>query len=192
MNRLAHAPIPMDAAPTADIRAMYEDVITRAMAHAERLVSREQAFEIAHDVALEMIGRPPNMVSGALIYVAVTSRLRNIRRTTERRAALEGAWHEMREGVRPAWSQPGAELEMRELRARVDAVIADMPAAMRDAFVLVREQELTYSEAAARLGVGVGTIHTQLSRANARLRDCVERYRSDAPNPSASRKARHP
>ncbi len=166
-----------------DARRIYEEVLVRAMAHAERLLPREQAFEIAHDVALEMIGRPAKLVSGALIYVAVTSRLRNMRRSTVRRAALEGAYLEARERVHPAWSQPGSELEASELRARIDGVMAGMPTGMRDAFVLVREQELSYKEAALRLGVSVGTIHTQLSRANALLRECVERYHAAAPEP---------
>ena len=53
-----------------------------------------------------------------------------------------------------------------------------MPRAMRETFLLVRDEELSYKEAAARLGVSVGTVHTQLSRANALLRECIQRYQA--------------
>ena len=43
---------------------------------------------------------------------------------------------------------------------------------------LVRDEELSYKDAAARLGVAVGTVHTQLSRANALLRECIQRYQA--------------
>jgi DNA-directed RNA polymerase specialized sigma24 family protein len=59
---------------------------------------------------------------------------------------------------------------------------------MRSVFVLVREEELSYKETAARLGITVGTVHTQLSRANALLRDAVANYQSDKPSAHQSRK----
>ena len=79
----------------------------------------------------------------------------------------------------PAWARPGADLEARELGDRIAQVVARMPRGMREAFLLVREERLSYREAAERLGVGVGTIHTQLARAGVLLRECVKAYHDD-------------
>jgi RNA polymerase sigma-70 factor (ECF subfamily) len=194
MNRLAPLPPRMDdqaSASPPDQRRTYEEILVRAMRYAARIVSRDQAFEIAHDVAVEMLRRPAaSQTSGPLLYLAVTSKLRNAARATQRRAAREGAYLETRSAAVPAWAQPGADLEAGELRERIQEVVARMPSGMREVFLLVREEELSYKETATRLGVSVGTVHTQLSRAAALLRECVKRYQADSPNASRSRKGR--
>jgi RNA polymerase sigma-70 factor (ECF subfamily) len=162
-------------------REAYEELLARALRHARRLLPPEQAFEVAHDVALEMLRRPPGPIGGGLLYVAVTARLRIAAREAGRRATRDRAYLEMTSTSIPAWAQPGSELEAKELDERITAAVAEMPRAMRETFLLVREEELSYKDAAARLGVSVGTIHTQMSRALAVLRDCVERYESGAP-----------
>jgi RNA polymerase sigma-70 factor (ECF subfamily) len=166
-----------DHAPARDPRRTYEEILVRAMQYAERLVPRDQAFEVAHEVAVELLNHPPEQVNATLLYIRVTSRVRNVWRGSQRRAALDRAWVENRSSAMPAWAEPGADLEARELHQRIREVLMGMPPAMREAFLLVREEELSYKETAARLGISVGTVHTQLSRANALLRECVERYR---------------
>jgi RNA polymerase sigma-70 factor (ECF subfamily) len=161
-----------------DDRQRYEEILIRAMRYAERVVDRETAFEIAHEVAVEMLEEPSRPVTGTLLYLRVTSRLRNQWRAGSRRAVVEGAYLQARAGASPSWSQPGSALEVRELHDRIRRTLMRMPSGMREAFLLVREEELSYKEAAARLGVSVGTVHTQLSRANALLRDCVQQYQS--------------
>jgi len=163
---------------SSDTKERYEAILQRAMRYAERLVTREQAFEIAHDVAVEMLRRPPSRMSGTMIYLRVTSRLRNLWRATQRRASTDRAYLEMRSAGTPAWADPAAGVEAEELRACIRDALDRMPPAMRDTFLLVRDEELSYKEAAARLGVAVGTVHTQLSRANALLRACIHRYQA--------------
>lgn len=184
MSHLALTPTQLNepASVPAD-RRRYEDLVVRAMRFAERLVSREMAFEVAHDVAVEMLRRGAGPVSGAMLYIRVTSRVRNCWRAGQRRAALEGSYVEMRAGVFPSWAEPGSGLEAHELHDRIRETLMRMPAGMREAFLLIREQELSYKEAAIRLGVTVGTVHTQLSRANALLRECVGRYQSEGHEP---------
>jgi RNA polymerase sigma factor (sigma-70 family) len=53
---------------------------------------------------------------------------------------------------------------------RLAGALADLPAAYRDALLLVAWGELTYEQAAFTLGVPVGTVRSRLSRARARLR----------------------
>ena len=191
MNRLASFPTRMDDQASArDPRRTYEEILVRAMQYAERLVPRDQAFEVAHDVAVEMLRHSPDQLNATLLYIRVTSRLRNLWRATQRRAALDRAYVDMRSSVLPAWAEPGADLEARELHARIEDVLARMPGAMREAFLLVREEELSYKETATRLGISVGTVHTQLSRANALLRECVKRYQLGAPSAAGSPRGR--
>jgi RNA polymerase sigma-70 factor (ECF subfamily) len=159
-----------------DQKRLYEEILQKAFRYAERLVPREQAFEIAHDVAVEMLRRPPARMSGTMLYLRVTSRLRNLWRASQRRAATDRAYLEMRSTRTPAWADPAAGVEAEELRARIREALERMPRAMRETFLLIRDEELSYKEAAARLGVTVGTVHTQLSRANALLRECISRY----------------
>jgi RNA polymerase sigma factor (sigma-70 family) len=169
-----------------DVRRRYEELAARALKHARRLIQGGQADEVAHDVATEMLDRPELEVSGSLLYVAVVYRLRTLWRATDRRSTTERQYLEMRREGTPAWAQPDSGLEAAELRERIEATLAAMPAGMREAFLLVREDELSYREAAERLGVAVGTVHTQLSRANALLRECVKQYHADAPRASRS------
>jgi RNA polymerase sigma-70 factor (ECF subfamily) len=169
---------PVRDRPVSDPKRLYEEVLQRAMRYAERLVPRDQAFEIAHDVAVEMVRRPPERLSGTMLYLRVTSRLRNLWRASQRRAATDRVYLEMRTARAPAWADPAAGIEAEELRACVRDALDRMPRGMRDTFLLIRDEELSYKEAAERLGVSVGTVHTQLSRANALLRERIQRHQA--------------
>ena len=162
-----------------DSRTLYENILACAVRHAERFMPASQAFEVAHDIAVEMLRHPPQQLSSTLIYLRVTSRLRDLRRNSDRRAALDRSYLDMRSGNVPSWAQPDSGIEAGELRERIDVAIACMSPAVREAFLLVRDDELSYKEAAARLGISVGTVHAQLSQANRLLRECVNRYRAD-------------
>ncbi len=118
-----------------------------------------------------------------LIYRAVTRRLFDLGRAARRRTAAERLHQTERPAIAPAWTQPDVHLETRELAHLIDMTIAAMPDAMRRVFILVRHEELSYKEAATRLGIGVGTVHTQLSRANTLLRETIEHYRASADSP---------
>jgi RNA polymerase sigma factor (sigma-70 family) len=174
-----------------DERRRYDAACARAMEFAGRYLPRDQAIEIAHDVASEMLGLPAERVTGTLIYVAVTTRLRMHWRSTERRAAREGVFHDTWSRTIREWSDPGAAMELRELQDRVAAAVAEMPTRMREVFLLIRGDELSYKEAAARLGINVATVHTHFSRATALLRERIAEYHADAPR-NRSRKERKP
>jgi RNA polymerase sigma factor (sigma-70 family) len=163
----------------ADERQIYEQVLETAMSHAVRHLSWDAAFEIAYDVASDLAVRFHEVPSGALIYRSVTYRLRNYWRATHRRAAAQRVFHDEREDGPASSAEPSRDLEAGELGRVVADVIAAMPEGMRDVFRLIRHEELSYREAADRLGVGIGTVHTQLSRANALLRRAVADYRRD-------------
>jgi RNA polymerase sigma factor (sigma-70 family) len=177
----------MDALPEAEIKRIYLDALERAMRHAAAHVPREQAREIAHHVATAVARRPGDPLNDvdAFIHRAVLNRVREIWRAAKRRFAAESSYESERAAIAPGWSQPGSDIESRELQRIVESVIAAMPEMRRQVFLLVRRDQKTYKEVAAQLRVGVGTVHTHLSRANASLREAVAEYRGDA-RPSAA------
>jgi RNA polymerase sigma factor (sigma-70 family) len=168
-----------------DARRTYEDALERAFGFAARHVAWDQALEIAHDVASDMLALPADRVTSALIYRAVVNRLRNLWRASQRRSAAERVHHDRRAEGPAARVDASTDMETRELRDVIETTIANMPETMREAFALVREHDLSYKEAAAHLGIAVGTVHTHLSRANLLLRDAIEAYRRSGARPHA-------
>lgn len=61
-----------------------------------------------------------------------------------------------------------------ELSGLVDKEVADMPAVLREAFVLVRAEEMSMAQAAEALGVSVAAMKVRAHRAYERLRDMLE------------------
>ena len=75
---------------------------------------------------------------------------------------------------------------------RLAASLATLPVAYRDALLLVAWGDLTYEQAAAALGVPVGTVRSRLSRARDRLRRALGNEDPsalhDAPGPLTPRR----
>lgn len=66
-------------------------------------------------------------------------------------------------------SEPGQQLVAKQTTASLMAAIAQLPAAFREALVLVELQERPYAEAAAIAGIELNTLRTRLHRAKAKL-----------------------
>jgi RNA polymerase sigma factor (sigma-70 family) len=173
-----------------DARQLYEDVVARAMLHALRRVDRSEALEVAHDVACTLVRRrfegrddPSDARSfEGLIHRAVANAIANRKRGADRRATAERVHLDERTATSPGWEPADHTVRENELLYIVEGAIADMPDVMREVFRLIRLEGASYKEAARRLGIGVGTVHTHLVRANARLREAVARYQGeDAP-----------
>ena len=71
-------------------------------------------------------------------------------------------------------SSPEAETEQERLAHRIRAAVAQLPPDHRHVLLLVDLEEFTYAEAAAALGVPIGTVMSRLSRARGRLRAFLE------------------
>jgi uncharacterized glyoxalase superfamily protein PhnB len=70
-----------------------------------------------------------------------------------------------------------------EAAGAVAAAVGELPDAERDALLLVAWEGLTYADAAAALGIPVGTVRSRLNRARGRLRelfDLTGEHRPDA------------
>ena len=80
----------------------------------------------------------------------------------------------------PERAGPGAPTDRLELRD-LDRALARLPAEQREVLLLVAVESLAYAEAAAVLGVPMGTVMSRLSRARERLRLELEGRRGDEP-----------
>jgi RNA polymerase sigma-70 factor (ECF subfamily) len=72
-----------------------------------------------------------------------------------------------------AWTMPDAAAAMYELSPPVARALESLPKGFRDVVVLVDIEEMAYKDAAARLGVPVGTVMSRLHRGRRLLADAV-------------------
>lgn len=73
------------------------------------------------------------------------------------------------------------------MRGQLAAALARLPAAHRDTLLLVVWGGLSYPEAAAALGVPVGTVRSRMNRARGRLRRSLARAGGGAPDAAPGR-----
>jgi RNA polymerase sigma-70 factor, ECF subfamily len=73
-----------------------------------------------------------------------------------------------------------------ELAERVQAAVASLPDHYRQVVVLCDLCELSYAEAASRLGCAVGTIRSRLNRARALLAEKLKPLRGPQPRIGAA------
>jgi RNA polymerase sigma-70 factor (ECF subfamily) len=69
---------------------------------------------------------------------------------------------------------PEERAQRRELAGALERCLGDLPDDMRAAVVLCDVQGFDYAEIADATGVALGTVKSRLSRARARLRDCLQ------------------
>ena len=178
-----------------DSDLLYGVIFERALRYALRHLDADRSKDLAHDVSLSFVrrreegGEIPEVDRelNAVIYRAVINRLIDLQRAVQRRATAEGVHARALEEQANELNNPGAILEANELAEIMRGTIAAMPPRMQRIFLLVRDHDQSYQEVAIALGVGVGTVHTQISRAYALLRDAINRYRSAGEEgPSAS------
>ncbi|MEO0077657.1 MAG: sigma-70 family RNA polymerase sigma factor [candidate division WOR-3 bacterium] len=71
---------------------------------------------------------------------------------------------------------PKSDVETAGLRHDLDTALAQLPADQRAVFVLRVDEEMSYSEISAALGIPVGTVMSRLNRARTRLRELLREY----------------
>lgn len=75
---------------------------------------------------------------------------------------------------------PDQAVEQREVRARIDRAIKDLPERQREAFVLKRIQGLSYEQAGKEMGVSPRTVEHQVKTATTKLRRALRPLRPGA------------
>ena len=79
----------------------------------------------------------------------------------------------------PMYQSPAAimQLEMAELKTRIDQAIESLPEKCRIVFLLSRTDELSYAEISQQLGISVKTVENQIGKALKLLRLALQDYR---------------
>lgn len=167
-------------------RAHYADLLRFARA---QLGSHEEAEDVVHDVFLR-VWEGRGAVGGdrsLRTYLLVAVRNRAIDRI--RRRTWQSRWLDPEAGVRDgegivrALEVAGAGFDsdpasVAELQQAILRALDELPERCRTAFLLCRDQELSYSEAATVMGVATATVKTQVARALASLRHSLAPFLS--------------
>jgi len=108
-------------------------------------------------------------------YLFVAARNRALKYLRHRRVAAAWIERASREET-PTVSSPEDLYLRRELADAVARAIAELPPRCREIFVLRRHQQLSYGEIAARAGVSLGTVKSQMWRATVLLKEKLAPY----------------
>src|SRR5512146_1937328 len=184
------APIPPAAISEDDL---FTEVAAIARRIAARVVPRDSVDDVVQDVVLRCLtehragrwmfdrNRLPGLVK-MLVFVYTTHQAQQTQRRGERDAVHErdvGASHHV-------WMSPELAIVQQELEVVYDRVLDSLPPACRRAYTLVREDELTYDQAAARLGVSRAAICFHIVTAQNRFREALREHGVSVPAPRGS------
>jgi RNA polymerase sigma-70 factor (ECF subfamily) len=165
-------------ARTGDLDA-YEVLVGRYTALAHRTAVLFGAGEEAPDVVQEAFVRAYRGLSGfrpgasfrPWLLRIVVNETRNAHRSRARRLALTARAFALRDSSYGQVLAPDVDVEAGEQRAAVLAAVRALPDKFRAVVTCRYLLELSEAETAALLGLPVGTVKSQLSRALARLHD---------------------
>jgi RNA polymerase sigma-70 factor (ECF subfamily) len=145
--------------------------------------SEEPARELAHDTFLQLRSQLGTGTTPTEAYVFTTARnaalsrwRRNRNEARKRDAAAAdghqagGCWRSGNSG-----SSPIREVERRELRADLEAALAELPEDQRSVFLLSEVEGLKYHEIAAIMDIPSGTVASRKHHAARTLRAELER-----------------
>lgn len=183
----------MDAttAPTAISEAdLFSQVAAIARRIASRVSPRDSVDDVVQDVVLHCLTehragrwtfdpvRLPGLVK-MLVFVHTTHQAQRTQRRSERDAVhvsdVRASDH--------VWMLPDLRIVQQELDELCAQVLDALPPACRRAYTLVREEELTYDEAAARLGVSRAAICFHVVTAQNRFREALREHGVAVPAP---------
>jgi RNA polymerase sigma-70 factor, ECF subfamily len=152
-----------------------------------QLQDESDAEDVVHDVFVRLWGDRERMGGDRSVRAYLLAAVRNRVIDKLRRYKLERRWtqpmpsgEEGREG-NPVAAIPDPVLEsdpasLAELDAAIRLAVADLPERGRTAFLLCREEGLSYAEAAEVMGVSTGTVKTHMVRALAALRTALQPF----------------
>ncbi len=139
--------------------------------------SAEVAQDLVQDLFLRLWDSrgPRDAVRLTRPYLYVAARNRALKYLRHRRVV--SAWIARVALEEPPSADTPEDLLLRdELDAAVQRAVGRLPARCRAVFMLRRREQLSYREIAARLGVSLGTVKSQMWRATLRLREQLAPY----------------
>ncbi|MSQ31509.1 MAG: sigma-70 family RNA polymerase sigma factor [Dehalococcoidia bacterium] len=145
------------------------------------LARREAAEDVTQEAFVAAWRRIDTFRGGSFrswLFTIAANRARDeLRRGVRRPATSLDAAHDDpdRTDIDPPDRDPGpqAAAEQAEMRAALEAALAELPPDWREVVVLSDIHGLDYAEIAQVTGVALGTVKSRLSRARARLREVV-------------------
>src|SRR5207247_2577776 len=162
-------PAPRSRAARADDawQAAFETHYVDLCEYVLRLVgSAEGARDIVHDLFLHLWDTrgPRDAVRLTGSYLFVSARNRTLKYLRHQRVVQ--AWIERASREEPPSTDTPEDLYLRrELGRAAQGAIAELPERCREIFLLRRRDQLSYQEIAARVGVSLGTVKSQMWRA---------------------------
>ena len=165
------------------VREMVERKLGRLLSLAERLLGRRsEAEEVAQEVFVRLWKQAPTWQPGRARFDTWLHRVAlNLCYDRLRRRRDEAADDAVAEAEADPAAAPDALLEARQRGRRVARALAELPQRQREALVLQYYQQLSNSEAAELMGIGIEALESLLVRARRSLREqlVVEPRRHD-------------
>lgn len=154
------------------------EVSTLARRTARRIVGSDAAEDIAQDIVLELLVRireGPESIDLArlpgLVCEMARCRAKDQLRRDRRREKPNGDFMKELTDSTHSWMHPDAAVDEAELAAFRESSLAKLPERCRAAYLLVREEGLSYAETATRLGMSTRSVHAQVARAQRLFRE---------------------
>jgi RNA polymerase sigma factor (sigma-70 family) len=168
--------MPSPAVPTGSTTSQSEaalitTVLALARRFARRRMTRDAADDVAQDVAVAFCNKmsPDGSRSSPPLEVVVWHMVREraIDRTRRdaSRKARESTYAREVERTSHSWMRPEASIEEEELGALREEIVRELSDRCREAFRMVREEEVPYGEASKRLGIRRGSVRRLVVRA---------------------------
>ena len=179
-------PCPIDrttgAVDDARLETLLVEIARLTRRFGRQIVKAREVDDLVQDVVLGCLvcireGRwnphvaPLPMIVAHLVRCRAVDALRQRQHTAEREAEFG---REVREMCH-VWMAPDITTEERELKALHEAALASLPPACRRAYVMVREEGFTYTQAARILGVSRSGVSAFVVKAQRRLRRRLKR-----------------
>ena len=152
---------------------MVEKKLGRLLALAERLLGRRgEAEEVAQEVFVRLWKQAPHWQPGRARFDTWLHRVAlNLCYDRLRRRREEVLDDDADDAAADPAAAPDAQLQAKQRGRRVARALAELPQRQREALVLQYYQELTNSEAAEVMGIGIEALESLLVRARRSLRE---------------------
>ena len=152
---------------------MVEKKLGRLLSLAERLLGRRgEAEEVAQEVFVRLWKQAPHWQPGRARFDTWLHRVAlNLCYDRLRRRREEVLYDDADDAAADPAAAPDALLQAKQRGRRVARALAELPQRQREALVLQYYQELTNSEAAELMGIGVEALESLLVRARRSLRE---------------------
>jgi len=145
---------------------------------ARRIAGADAARDIAQDIVLELLVRIRECPASidlvrlpGLVCEMARGRARDQLRRERRRERPNGDFMKELTDSTHSWMHPDAAVDEAELSAFRESSLAKLPERCRAAYLLVREEGLSYAEAGTRLGMSTRSVHAQVARAQRLFRE---------------------